>query len=561
MNTNAPARQMRIGRIRPRRSATLPTSTCATASIAEAAMNVAAIAPLVAPSRSSASGTSTSIAPNTSAGTVTSSIATRIGRSPKRSPQRLLGSSPAPAGGASIRSATTISATPRMPTDANGSLGPHRPRERAQRRAHQQPDERRAHRLPDRRAALLGRRQRDQPAEPAGPRAGAADALQEAHRVEHRDRVAEREADARPRHQREPDQHRPAAADPHRQPAARQRAEQRARGVGAGEHSRAGLAQVEAVRVPRQQRRDGREEHEVDEDDRADEQEEPPHRSDRSGDRRSERGRRPDNLLGPMSELRYDPKTIEPRWQETWASERTWEVTNEPDGRDSYYVLEMLPYPSGEPHIGHLKIYSLGDAVAHFNRRIGRRVLHPMGYDAFGLPAENHAIRTGEHPRESTDASIAVLPAPVPPVGHLDRLDARVRHARAALLPLDAVDLPASSSSAASPTARKRPSSGARTTRPCSPTSRSRPRGPASAAAPSSRCASSSSGSSASPTTPTACSTTSPRSSGPSTSRRCSATGSAAPRAPRSRSAATSWGSTTPSSRRAPTRSSARRSS
>jgi leucyl-tRNA synthetase len=107
-----------------------------------------------------------------------------------------------------------------------------------------------------------------------------------------------------------------------------------------------------------------------------------------------------------MSELRYDPKAIEPRWQETWARERTWEVSNQPDGRDSYYVLEMLPYPSGEPHMGHLKNYALGDAVAHFNRRIGRRVLHPMGYDAFGLPAENHAIRTGEHPRDSTAKSI-----------------------------------------------------------------------------------------------------------------------------------------------------------
>ena len=70
------------------------------------------------------------------------------------------------------------------------------------------------------------------------------------------------------------------------------------------------------------------------------------------------------------------------------------------------YVLEMLPYPSGEPHIGHLKNYAVGDAVAHFQRRTGRRVLHPMGYDAFGLPAENHAIKTGEHPRESTAKSI-----------------------------------------------------------------------------------------------------------------------------------------------------------
>jgi leucyl-tRNA synthetase len=104
---------------------------------------------------------------------------------------------------------------------------------------------------------------------------------------------------------------------------------------------------------------------------------------------------------------RYDPKTIEAKWQRFWADERTWEVTNEPDERPKAYVLEMLPYPSGEPHIGHLKNYALGDAIAHFWRRGGHRVLHPMGYDAFGLPAENHAISTGQHPRVSTEASIA----------------------------------------------------------------------------------------------------------------------------------------------------------
>jgi leucyl-tRNA synthetase len=69
----------------------------------------------------------------------------------------------------------------------------------------------------------------------------------------------------------------------------------------------------------------------------------------------------------------------------------------------------MLPYPSGEPHLGHLKVYSVGDAIAHFHRRLGRRVLHPMGYDAFGLPAENHAIKTGVNPRDSTAASIAAF--------------------------------------------------------------------------------------------------------------------------------------------------------
>jgi leucyl-tRNA synthetase len=113
---------------------------------------------------------------------------------------------------------------------------------------------------------------------------------------------------------------------------------------------------------------------------------------------------------------RYDPQEIEPKWQRVWAEERTWEVPNtleqaeNASGRppeDKSYVLEMLPYPSGEPHVGHLKTYSVGDAIAHFRRRRGERVLHPMGYDAFGLPAENHAIKTGRHPREATDASIA----------------------------------------------------------------------------------------------------------------------------------------------------------
>src|SRR3954452_13354332 len=107
------------------------------------------------------------------------------------------------------------------------------------------------------------------------------------------------------------------------------------------------------------------------------------------------------------TERRCDPKVVEPKWQAIWERERTWEVSNDrAAGGEPYYVAEMLPYPSGEPHMGHLKNYAVGDAVAHFQRRVGRRVLHPIGYDAFGLPAENHAIKTGQHPRDSTAASI-----------------------------------------------------------------------------------------------------------------------------------------------------------
>jgi leucyl-tRNA synthetase len=108
----------------------------------------------------------------------------------------------------------------------------------------------------------------------------------------------------------------------------------------------------------------------------------------------------------------YDPKAIEGKWQQVWADEATWEVPNpgQPgfdDSKPKAYVLEMLPYPSGEPHVGHLKCYAVGDAIAHFRRRHGFQVIHPMGYDAFGLPAENNAIKTGEPPREATERSIA----------------------------------------------------------------------------------------------------------------------------------------------------------
>ncbi len=115
----------------------------------------------------------------------------------------------------------------------------------------------------------------------------------------------------------------------------------------------------------------------------------------------------------PESETsdRYDPQEIERKWQLVWDAENTWVVANpgSPEfdaSKPKSYVLEMLPYPSGEPHVGHLKTYSVGDAIAHFRRRRGFGVLHPMGYDAFGLPAENNAIQTGEHPREATEKSI-----------------------------------------------------------------------------------------------------------------------------------------------------------
>src|SRR5438067_4862263 len=109
---------------------------------------------------------------------------------------------------------------------------------------------------------------------------------------------------------------------------------------------------------------------------------------------------------------RYEPAAVEARWQETWARERVFETPNPAPGEDAAglaYVLDMLPYPSGELHMGHVKNYMIGDVVTAFRRRRGERVMHPMGWDAFGLPAENAAIRSGRHPAESTRANIAAI--------------------------------------------------------------------------------------------------------------------------------------------------------
>ena len=101
----------------------------------------------------------------------------------------------------------------------------------------------------------------------------------------------------------------------------------------------------------------------------------------------------------------YDPQAIEARWQRVWADERAMEVSNEPAARKSY-VLEQLPYPSGSLHLGHPLVYTIGDVQTHFRRRNGFHVLHPMGWDAFGLPAENAAIREGGHPRVTVERNI-----------------------------------------------------------------------------------------------------------------------------------------------------------
>lgn len=105
---------------------------------------------------------------------------------------------------------------------------------------------------------------------------------------------------------------------------------------------------------------------------------------------------------------RYDPTEIESRWQQAWAEQKAFRAETDP-GRPKYYLLEMFPYPSGRIHMGHVRNYSIGDVVARFKSLQGYNVLHPMGWDAFGMPAENAAIQHGIHPAVWTEENIVKM--------------------------------------------------------------------------------------------------------------------------------------------------------
>jgi len=114
--------------------------------------------------------------------------------------------------------------------------------------------------------------------------------------------------------------------------------------------------------------------------------------------------------------MRYNPKELESKWQTYWEKEGLFEVSEDPS-KQKYYLLEMFPYPSGKIHMGHVRNYTIGDVVSRYKKMCGKNVLHPMGWDAFGMPAENAAIENNTHPARWTYDNIKAMKAQLKTLG------------------------------------------------------------------------------------------------------------------------------------------------
>ncbi|MBR3370730.1 MAG: leucine--tRNA ligase [Rhodobacteraceae bacterium] len=120
--------------------------------------------------------------------------------------------------------------------------------------------------------------------------------------------------------------------------------------------------------------------------------------------------------MSSQPDARYQPQTLEAKWQHAWQDANVFKARRDP-ARPKYYVLEMFPYPSGRIHMGHVRNYTMGDVVARYKSAQGFSVLHPMGWDAFGMPAENAAMEQGGHPNDWTEANIEVMKGQMKPLG------------------------------------------------------------------------------------------------------------------------------------------------
>ena len=137
----------------------------------------------------------------------------------------------------------------------------------------------------------------------------------------------------------------------------------------------------------------------------------------------------------------YTPQALDRKWQKRWAETGAFEVTEDPS-KPKFYCLEMFAYPSGHAHVGHVRNYMIGDVIARMKRMRGFNVLHPFGWDAFGLPAENAAIKNGIHPETSTLDNIAHMKGQLQRLGISYAWDARDRHLPARLLQVEPVAVP-----------------------------------------------------------------------------------------------------------------------